>query len=80
MFTKKTFVKAASIAQRWHIAALDAKTSGDVEAEAGHGVVAYSVQEAFIALFRDDNPRFDADRFREACKPLPASKARRVGA
>jgi hypothetical protein len=25
------------------------------------------VREAFVMFFQEDNPRFDADRFREAC-------------
>ena len=27
-----------------------------------------AVVEAFVALFRSDNPRFDAERFRAACE------------
>lgn len=32
--------------------------------EASH---AWTVRESFVILFAGDNPRFDADRFREAC-------------
>ncbi len=28
----------------------------------------YTVQEAFVTLFTNDNPRFDAARFRAACR------------
>ncbi len=27
------------------------------------------VRECFVQLFSGDNPRFDRDRFREACEP-----------
>ncbi len=34
---------------------------------------AWTVREAFVGFFAGQNPRFDADRFREACGPVAAS-------
>lgn len=79
MLTKKTFVKAAAIARGWHTLMLEAGTRGDSQAESGYRVTATAVQESFVALFRDDNPKFDARRFRLACVLLPDTKARKVG-
>ena len=37
------------------------------------GVPAFGLQEIACGYFMNDNPRFDADRFRDACgNPLPA--------
>ena len=33
-------------------------------------MLAWQTREAFVTLFAGDNPRFDADRFREACGPV----------
>ena len=36
------------------------------------GVPAFGLQEIACGYFMNDNPRFDADRFRDACgNPLP---------
>ena len=51
MHTRKDYEKAASIARQWK------KHSPEVHGE---------IVGAFVEFFRGDNPRFDADRFREA--------------
>ncbi len=52
--TKKDYIKAAEIVRQ------DAKQNGDVFSKL--------MEESFVKLFRQDNPRFDEKRFREACK------------
>lgn len=32
--------------------------------------VAWTTREAFVVFFAGDNPRFDADRFRDSCGSL----------
>ena len=52
--TKKEYTKAAAIVRQ------DSVKNGDVFSKL--------MAESFIKLFRDDNPRFDEKRFRQACK------------
>lgn len=61
--TKKDYERAARIAQ------------AEPAARSGSKVHA-NVVEAFVALFRSDNPRFDEERFRAACVPGANVKAR----
>ena len=53
--TKKDYERAAKIVQGW--------ATGDFANAIVHAT------DAFCALFRDDNPRFDEYRFRAACIP-----------
>ena len=55
MMTKKDYIRAADIV-RAHFEARPRVMP--VEA----------LTETFVAFFRGDNPRFDVDRFREACR------------
>ena len=52
--TRKDYIKAAEIA-RWQFSHGEAK-------------VFIGIREAFVELFRGDNPRFDVERFRAACE------------
>jgi len=52
--TRKDYNKAASIAR---------------DAYKGEAKCYEAIVEAFVELFRGDNPRFDANRFRTACEP-----------
>lgn len=52
--TKKEYTKAAEIVRQ------DITKNGDVFSKL--------MMESFIKLFKNDNPRFDEKRFREACK------------
>jgi hypothetical protein len=61
--TKKDFEAAARIAQTCH----------EEVAESWADIV-----DAFVDLFRDDNPRFDEARFRAACVPGANVKARKA--
>ena len=54
--TKKDYEKAADIVMR-----LPSNTKAT-------RATAETVCESFVKFFADDNPRFDASRFREACK------------
>ncbi len=63
--TKKDYVKAAKIVREVVTIANEhplgyERMTGNLKAEA--------MMDAFIALFRDDNPNFDETKFREACK------------
>ena len=55
MMTRKDYEKAASIAHE--VCAVEDPFSGQ------HNIVV----QAFVDLFRHDNPRFDVKRFRKAC-------------
>lgn len=63
--TKKDYEKAAEIAREYNkVEYLGASTN------ALHSCVV----EAFVALFRGDNPRFDAILFRKACESKKSRK------
>jgi len=51
--TKRDYIKAAKIIQQHY----------ELEEDC-----AMWVEQSFIRFFREDNPRFDVDAFREACK------------
>jgi len=61
--SKRDYEKAAKIAQSW---------GRENELPARLALV-----ESFIEFFHDDNPRFDAARFRRACVPGANVKARK---
>jgi hypothetical protein len=52
--TKKDYQKAAEIVKQ------DSISNGDIFSRL--------MEESFVKLFRNDNPRFDERRFRTACK------------
>ena len=65
--TRKDYVKAAAIvASHWQAARV--ATIAMHASQLPLTDTALAIQEAFIALFRGDNPAFDAHRFREACR------------
>ena len=71
MMTKKDYNQAAAIAR-------SAKPITDITGDRKELVSADIVRnrvviDAFIQLFKGDNPRFDADRFRAACQPKSLS-------
>lgn len=53
--TKKDYIKAAEIVRQ------DSIKNGDIFSKL--------MENSFVKLFREDNPRFDESRFRQACKP-----------
>lgn len=55
---KKDYIKAAGI------------VSG-IKTGVNAPLCAWQVREAFVVFFAGDNPRFDADKFREACGEIP---------
>lgn len=55
--TSKDYIRAASIVSR-------VKTGSNAP------LLAWQVRESFVELFAGDNPRFNADKFREACGPV----------
>jgi hypothetical protein len=54
--TRHDYEKAAKIVRQ------DFTTNGDIFTKL--------MVENFVRLFRDDNPRFDEHRFRQACQPM----------
>lgn len=52
--TKKDYIKAAELVRK------DTKQNGDIFSKL--------MEESFVKFFRNDNPRFDEKRFRQACK------------
>ena len=60
MMTRKDYLRAASIVR-------DLGRRGKVPTEVAEGARDL-MRDAFVTFFRGDNPRFDADRFREACE------------
>ena len=63
MMTKQNFETAAQIVQNIGIraSALPSREKKALQLEAK------AVCTAFVLLFRDDNPRFDQERFMKAC-------------
>lgn len=64
--TKKHFEAAAAIVRETYISAERVISSDNRVALFNK---ALHTQESFVSLFLQFNPRFDATRFREACKP-----------
>lgn len=63
--TKKHFEAAAAYVRAFR--------TGSPNAIARTADVADSIERAFVAVFRQFNPRFDVDRFRAACKGQDAT-------
>ena len=61
--TKKHFEAAATIVREERRLAGNYRDPGILFQQA------QCVEDAFVALFRQFNPRFDADKFRAACQP-----------
>lgn len=62
--TKKDYVKAAQI-----VAELNRQSFiGPIDRQAAFCKRAEGAEDAFVTLFKSDNPNFDETRFREACK------------
>ena len=56
--TKKNYIRAAEI----------------VKTHDGSRVVKVAIAQAFVSFFREDNPRFDNERFLTACFPVDSQK------
>lgn len=63
--TKKHFEAAAAYVRAFR--------TGTPDARRNCADVADSIERAFIAVFREFNPRFDVDRFRAACRGADAT-------
>lgn len=73
--TKKDYECAASIVQDW----CDNRPDNVVSVKGNFVEASYVgeyITDAFVSLFRDDNPHFDEARFRAACVPGANVKAR----
>lgn len=71
--SKKDYEKAAQIAQGVPFEIGGVAVEGYSCRDTHEAIV-----EAFVELFRDDNPLFDAARFRRACVPGANVKARKA--
>jgi hypothetical protein len=69
MITKKTYIKAAKMVHDKRIEARSTYNPKDGGQRVYEENVATELEDAFIELFRGDNPRFDEDRFSAACSP-----------
>lgn len=73
MMTKKHFNKAAAMIRDMS-RSTDPKTIRPIQdgkvpkGRECQGIAIWTAREAFVVLFAGDNERFDADRFREACR------------
>lgn len=63
--TKKNFIKAASIVREFREKHSQGGFFKQIDA-VNH--VADQIENSFVEFFSDDNPRFDAHKFRQACK------------
>jgi hypothetical protein len=66
MMTKKDYIRAAN-AIAW--LRKDERRRIDMS---GREPTSNIVEQTFIEFFRGDNPRFDKERFQEACKKDPS--------
>jgi hypothetical protein len=55
---RKDYEKAAKIVRKYRV---------DTSAYKINPLISSSMEDGFIELFQDDNPRFDEERFRFAC-------------
>lgn len=63
MMTRKDYEKAAAyVRDNYDTDDMDSRSCGCVD-------LGCHVRAAFEALFLNDNPRFDVERFRAACQP-----------
>ena len=66
MMTKKVFERAALVVQAWR----EAEAGEPPVRVAGRTLrVADAIEEAFVQLFKEDNPRFDKARFHRETRP-----------
>lgn len=73
--TKKDYVKAAHLVQNWNVKVLSRTVAHSLSCKkAGLGElkamqrVSVELENSFVEFFRNDNPNFDEQLFREACK------------
>ena len=66
--SKKNFEAAAKIVAT-HYGAARSEYAGKEVSSAELWRQAEAIREAFVAFFRAEDSRFDADRFRKACDP-----------
>lgn len=67
MITKKIYIKAASIVKKQRDEARDTSRVIGASSRLYEENVAVELENAFIELFQGDNPRFNKDKFLDAC-------------
>jgi hypothetical protein len=66
--TKKDYIKAAKMVKEMRVSAHSTSRSIGPKQRLYEENVSVEMEDSFVKLFRDDNPRFDENRFRQACK------------
>jgi hypothetical protein len=66
--TKKDYIKAAKIVSEMRVSANSTSRTIGPNQRLYEENVSVELEDVFIRFFRDDNPRFDEKRFRQACK------------
>lgn len=67
MITRKTYIKAAKIVKEKRDHALTLSKISLANQIADLEYVAYELETAFIELFQGDNPKFNKEKFLDAC-------------
>lgn len=66
--TKKDYIKAAKIVHNMRVGAHTRDRVISDSQRFHEESVALEMEDTFVMFFRDDNPRFDEKRFRQACQ------------
>lgn len=66
--TKKDYIKAAKMVKEMRVEARATSRVIGAKQRLYEENVSTEVEDAFAKFFRNDNPRFDEKRFRQACK------------
>lgn len=66
--TKKDYIKAAKMVKGMRVDARSSSRTIGPKQRLYEENVSVEMEDSFVKLFRDDNPRFDETRFRQACK------------
>ena len=66
--TKKDYIKAAKLVSEMRTDARSPHRTIAAKQRLYEENVSVEVEDVFVKFFYNDNPRFDENRFREACK------------
>jgi len=66
--TKKDYIKAAKMVKQMRMDAHSTSRSIGPKQRLYEENVSVEMEDSFVKLFQDNNPRFDEKRFRQACK------------
>ena len=66
--TKKDYIKAAKMVSEMRVSANSTSRAIGPNQRLYEENVSVELEDVFVKFFRNDNPRFDEKRFRQACK------------